>query len=114
MERKRLPQEKPAFRITHPDQHNWDLEVFRKGGETITQGPFSGKLSKEKWTCLGHYTTLRHAVMGWLHEEAARGLQESQGDAKAILEALDAAEKRVLAGAIQSIAPEVAPKALEK
>ena len=104
MERKRLPPElkedtksDSKFRISHPDQHNWILEGFRKGGNEIKQGPFSGKIQKDKWVTLGHYPNLRRALLGWLQEEVFLGLTNGQGDAQAILSALDKAEARVVA-----------------
>lgn len=116
MERKKLPPElrdpevavagfvppegksdKSNFRITHPDQHNWILEQFRKGGNEITRGKFSGKIQKDKWVTIGHYPNLRRAVLGWLQEEVYLALPNGQGDAQAILSALDKAEARLVA-----------------
>lgn len=122
MERKRLSPElvqelennKPQFRITHPDQHNWVLERFRKGGVEIKVGPKIGKLSKDKWVVLGYYANLKRALQGWLQEEIALALQDHPGEATVLLAALEEAEKRVLAQFAQVMPQEVAQEAPQK
>lgn len=97
------------FRISHPDRHNWILESFKEGGQEISRGKFAGKITKSRWVVLGYYSSLNRAVLGWLYEEVAsglqaEGLQNGYGSAQEVLGALKAVEARVLA-AIPQVVP---------
>jgi len=53
------------LRIRNRDQHNWVIEGYTSGGETITRGKYAGKTKKGGWdtvNALGYYQTLEHAA----------------------------------------------------
>lgn len=53
------------LRIRNRDQHNWVIEGYAEGGETITRGKYAGKTKKGGWdevNPLGYYQTLEQAA----------------------------------------------------
>jgi hypothetical protein len=53
------------LRIRNRDQHNWVIEGYTSGGETITRGKYAGNTKKGGWdevNPVGYYQTLEQAA----------------------------------------------------
>lgn len=91
------------YRIQRLDDHNWTLEEFQEGGETISRGRFAGQEKQARWKApIAFYRTLRDAATALLDKATGDALTET----KSILEAITLAENRVLAALPQEIASE--------
>jgi hypothetical protein len=80
------------YRIIKHDQHNWAIQEFQEGGDTISRGRYAGQEKLEKWKAPAlFYRTLEDAAIGLLNLAA--------GDVETItlLEAIKAAKLEVLA-----------------
>ena len=80
------------YRITRPDPLNWDIEQFQAGGEKISRGRFAGRVKKESWKVIGHYSSLKHAAIAILDKEI--GDNWTGADIKGMIEQ---AQERVIA-----------------
>lgn len=81
------------YRITHPDPHNWCIEEYQEGGETISRGRFAGQEKQAKWKApTAFYRTLKDAATALLDKATGDALTETAS----ILEAIKLAEARVI------------------
>jgi hypothetical protein len=80
------------YRIIKHDQHNWAIQEFQEGGDTISRGRFAGQEKQEKWKApTRFYRTIEDAAIGLLH------LAAGDVEATSLLEAIQAAKLEVLA-----------------
>jgi hypothetical protein len=88
----------PKFRIKRRDENNWVIERWQSGG-IISRGRYAGQQKKEKWdeiNPVGYFPSLAHAARRLLDEELAAEWPEEGWTGADLLEALKAAEARVL------------------